>query len=89
MNELLCVVYDRLAGNMIGEVMRFKNTTTAERAWDDIMRVQNSIVRLHAEDHSMVQIATLNVDTLEITQDRKNLMTGAQWLAAQPKQESE
>lgn len=84
MNQILAIIYDRLASEMLGVPMIFKSEVTALRQWDDICKTQNSAVRLHIQDYEFVQIGLLNTETLELTPQRRILITGAAWSAMQP-----
>lgn len=87
MNQILAIIYDRLASEMLGVPMIFKNEVIALRQWDDICKTQNSAVRLHIQDYEFVQVGTLNTETLELTPNRRILITGAAWAAMQPAEE--
>lgn len=84
MEQLLCAVYDNLANDMLGQIMHFKNETIALRTWNDICSTPNSAVRMHINDFMLVQIGTINTETLVVTPTRRTIITGAQWAAAQP-----
>lgn len=82
--RLIIAIVDTLANDITGTLTIHRNEVTALRMWDDIMRMENSQVRMHANDYELQIIGQLDDETIEIIPQKKTLMTGAQWLAAQP-----
>lgn len=100
--RLLVAVIDTLANDIVGMPMMQKHEQTALRQWDDIVRMDGSRIAQQLNDHEMRVLAYFDDDSLTIegadSEKAKakglrpvpyTLITGKQWLAAQPKQEAE
>lgn len=88
MEKLLCVIRDRLAESC-GPVMLFTAVPAAIRSFSDVALDPQTTVGRHPEDFDLLQIATVNEGSGEVTPCSPPvvLVTGVAWLAAQKPRE--
>lgn len=80
MENCICVVFDLVAGEACSGIQMFKNETVAMRAWGEYCLTPEGTPKPHIKDQILIYLGTFNLDTLEIKQDRRTLITGAQFL---------
>lgn len=85
--RLIIAIIDTVTNDFAGPVQIHRHEAAAQRFFADIARMEGGAVQRYLRDHELVQLGTLDDDTLEITADKKILMTGKQFLAAQPSPE--
>lgn len=81
MAKLICSIYDKL-GEEMGPLVEFKHPAQAIRFFGDMCLSENSPIRRHIADHDLYQLGIVNDDN-ELVPEKRILITGAQWLAAQ------
>lgn len=87
MPRILAAIVDTLAMDYVGPPMVVRHEAAAVRLFDDVARTPNNVILQHSADTELWQLATIDEDTLEMTPDKRVLITAKQWIAAQPKTE--
>ena len=87
MPRIITAIVDRLAMDITtGSVTTVPHAAVAIRFFGDVLTHPESSLGKHPEDYELVQLAVLN-DDLTVTPAKEILLTGAQWLAAQARQQ--
>jgi hypothetical protein len=84
MQQIVAALVDTMTDEVIGNLLLFKHDAVAVRFFGDVCNAEGSRVAMHLNDHELRQLAILN-DDLTLTPQARVIITGAQWLAAQPK----
>ena len=81
MRELIAIV-DRLAGDIVGPIQLFPHDAPAIRMFSDVCLDNRTAIAQHVEDHELVSLGQID-DSQIVTPNRRVIITGAQWKAAQ------
>lgn len=86
--KLIIAIIDTTTEDIVGTLMLEHHIAPAIRLFSDVARMDNSIVAKHIDDMVLMQLGILDTDTWQIVANKRELITGKQWLAAQqPKDE--
>lgn len=86
--KLIIGIVDTLTNELVGPLSLFKHIAPAVRMWDDVCKMENSSIRMHINDHALVQFGILNDETLQIElAEKTTIITGEQWLAMNNREE--
>lgn len=84
----IIAIVDTKANDIVGQTVMVAHEAVAMRYFNDAMSDPSSPLRKYAEDFELRELARIDTDTLELLPSNYTLITGQQWLAAQPQQES-
>lgn len=87
--EIICAVIDTRANAIVGPIQQFKHEAVAARAFNDVISTPGNQVSQWPEDHVLMQLGTIDLDTLEITPAKTELLSGATWKAIKNAAEQE
>lgn len=79
-------IYDNLAKAILGGLHLYKHDAAAIRFFSDIATTANTQINKHPSDFDLVRLGFLE-NEVELTPLHEVILTGANWLAAQQKQQ--
>lgn len=85
----IVAIIDNVTGDLAGPISLQAHDAAAVRLFGDVASMKDTMVGRHIEDHDLVSIGILNGETLEIVPERRIIISGKQWLAAQQPQGQE
>lgn len=88
MPKIICAIVDNVANDIAGPLQTFNHVAAAIRFFGDVAQTKDTIVAKHIHDHALWQLGILD-DDMSIISDRKLLISGSQWSAAQMATETE
>lgn len=77
MIENIYIIYDRAAGIALKPPLIHRNDVAPVRELQQIANDPNSIINKHAHEYELIQIGTLNVITLDLTQTEERIVVRA------------
>jgi hypothetical protein len=80
--KLIIAIVDNVAADLAGPLTLHGHDATAIRFFSDVATHPESQVGKHINDFDLVQLGFLT-DELEIVPDKRVILTGSQWAAAQ------
>lgn len=84
MQKLIIAIVDNKAKDFVGNgLVLHNNNVTAVRMFEDVIRMENSNIGRHIEDHDLVCLGILDTDTMTIEPEPQTIMTGKLWLEYQ------
>lgn len=75
-------LYDNVAQAIVGGLILHYHDAPAIRNYSDIANIPGSTVGEHPGDYDLLDLGTLNEDAT-ITAEKRTVLTGAAWVAAQ------
>lgn len=85
----LYAVLDTVADAIVGGLLMFPHDAPAVRFFGDLCADPQTGVSRHVEDHSLVCLGAITDENQLVSLDREVVISGSQWLAAQPKEDTQ
>lgn len=85
----LYAIKDNIAGRIYGSVLTYHHPAQAVRAFGDLCNDKSGYIQAHIKDFDLYVLGAIDLETLQITPQVAEVISGAAWLMAQQPQETQ